>query len=96
MAIPAQNEYELVRSESRSGINLNENTIKYLDSLISPLILKGQSIHRIYATNTDAIMCCEKSIYNYLDYNLFFARNIDLPRKVKFRPKKPHCKMKLN
>ncbi|MDD2432081.1 MAG: IS30 family transposase [Firmicutes bacterium] len=87
-AISAQNEYEEVRTESRSGINLDEQTITYLDNLISPLILKGQAIHHIYATNIDAIMCCEKSIYNYVDYNLFSARNIDLPRRVKFRPRK--------
>ncbi len=84
----AQKEYELMRSESRSGVNTDENTIKYLDKLISSLILKGQSIHHIYVTNRDAIMCCEKTIYNYIDYKLFLARNIDLTRKVKFRPRK--------
>jgi len=83
-----QKEYELVRSEIRSGINSNENTIRYLDDIISPLILKGQSIHHIFATNRDTIMCCERTIYNYVDYNLFSARNIVLPRKVKFFPRK--------
>lgn len=33
-------------------------------------------------------MCSEKTIYNYVDYNLFSARNIDLPRKVRYRPRK--------
>jgi IS30 family transposase len=33
-------------------------------------------------------MHSEKSIYNYIDDNLFSARNIDLPRKVVYRPRK--------
>ena len=33
-------------------------------------------------------MRSEKTIYNYTDYNLFSARNIDLPRKVVYRPRK--------
>ena len=33
-------------------------------------------------------MCSERTIYNYIDYRLFTARNIDLPRKVRYRPRK--------
>ncbi len=33
-------------------------------------------------------MHSERTIYNYLDYSLFSARNIDLSRKVKYRPRK--------
>jgi IS30 family transposase len=32
-------------------------------------------------------MHSEKSIYNYIDHNLFSARNIDFPRKVVYRPR---------
>ncbi|GLC79712.1 hypothetical protein LBYZC6_18260 [Lacrimispora brassicae] len=40
-------------------------------------------------------MCSEKTIYNYIDACLFDIRNIDLPRKVKFREryKKPEFKV---
>ena len=39
-------------------------------------------------------MCSEKTLYNYVDACLFDVRNIDLPRKVKFREryKKPEFK----
>ncbi len=33
-------------------------------------------------------MHSEKSIYNYINSNLFSARNIDLLRKVVYRPRK--------
>ena len=45
--------------------------------------------------NEDELMCSEKTIYNYIDACLFEVRNIDLPRKVKFREryKKPEFKV---
>jgi transposase, IS30 family len=88
VALEAQKEYETIRSESRSGITVDEEEILRLDGIISPLIRKGQSIHHICSNNRDVIMCSEKTIYNYVDYNLFSARNIDLPRKVRYRPRK--------
>jgi len=92
IAVDAQKEYELIRSESRSGITVDEEEIVRLDQIISPLIRKGQSIHHICSNNRDLIMCSEKTIYNYVDYNLFSARNIDLPRKVRYRPRKKSVK----
>lgn len=88
IASSAQKEYEMLRSESRSGILIDETEAQRLDRLISPLIRKGQSIHHICSNNIDAIMCSEKTIYNYIDFNLFSARNIDLPRKLRYRPRK--------
>lgn len=84
----AHQEYREILSESRSGICITENEAFVLDSTISPLIRKGQSIHHICANNPDRIMFSEKCIYNYVDAGIFSARNIDLPRKVKYRPRK--------
>lgn len=84
----AQKEYELLWSESRSGISIDEVEAKRLDDFISPLIMKGQSLHHICSNNIDTIMHSEKTIYNYIDANIFSARNIDLPRKVRYRPRK--------
>jgi len=84
----AQMQYETLRSESRKGITIDEAEAQRLDNLISPLIQKGQSIHHICSNNVDAIMCSERTIYNYVNLNLFSARNVDLPRKVRYRPRK--------
>ena len=82
-------------SEARSGILSSEDELYRLNSIISPLVRKGQSVHQIYATHVDELMCSEKTIYNYIDARLFDVRNIDLPRKVKYRPryKKPEFKV---
>lgn len=84
----AQQGYLAVLSESRSGISISEEEATALDSTISPLIMKGQSIHHICAKNPDRVMFSEKCIYNYVDAGIFSARNIDLPRKVKYRPRR--------
>lgn len=84
----AHMEYLDVRSESRSGFNLTEEELKQLNSVISPLLKKGQSLHHIMTHNADSISCCEKTAYIYINNNLFDARNIDLPRVVRFRPRK--------
>ncbi len=84
----AHQEYQMVLSESRSGISISEEEAAVLDSMISPLIRKGQSIHHICVKNPDRIMFSEKCIYNYVDAGIFSARNIDLPRKVRYRPRK--------
>ena len=82
-------------SEARRGIFMNERELLRINELISPLIRNGQSIHQIYSTHMDELMCCEKTLYNYIDASLFDVRNIDLPRKVKYRPryKKPEFKV---
>lgn len=87
-AVSAQKEYELTRSESRSGFAISEEELARLDGLVSPLLLKGQSIHHICQTHSDSIMLCEKTVYTYVDNNLLTARNIDMPRKVRLRPRK--------
>lgn len=91
----AQEEYRATLSESREGIALSEDDIRHLDGLISPLLFKGQSFHHIYTNNKDSIMVSERSLYRLVDYNLFKARNIDLPRKIRYskRKQKKHHKV---
>jgi len=73
---------------SREGIALSREELSELDELISPLILKGQSITHIYAHHKHEIKCSKRTLYAYFEQNLFKARNIDLPRKVKYKPRK--------
>lgn len=84
-----------VISESRSGLSTSEEEIARLNRIITPLVKQGHSIHEIYITHQDELMCSEKTIYNYIDDCLLEVRNIDLPRKVRFRAhrKKPEFKV---
>lgn len=79
-------------SESRKGINISPEGLHELDTLVSPLLKRGQSIAHIYATHKEEISCAKRTLYQYVDQNLLTARNIDLPRKVKYKPRRKRMK----
>jgi hypothetical protein len=84
----AQANYKDVLTSCREGIGMTPVELNTLDDLISPLILKGQSIAHIFAHHKREIICSERTLYNYFDMNAFAARNIDLPRRVRYKPRK--------
>lgn len=84
----AQDVYESTLSESRAGINQTPEKIQRINDIITPLIKKGQSIAHIYATHADEIGCSRRTMYAYIESRVFDVRNIDLRRKVKYKPRK--------
>ena len=86
----AQIVYEDKLKESRGGITLSAEEMEQLDNLVSPLLLKGQSIRTIYANHKDEIPCSASTLYEYVDRCYLTARNIDMPRKVRFKPRYSH------
>lgn len=77
-----------LRKTSRAGIAFSEQQLLDLDLLLTPLIQKGQPINHIYATQKDQIPCSKRTLYRYIDQSLLAARNIDLRRKVSYKPRK--------
>ena len=98
IARDAQRQYEKKLVDSRTGINMSIEDLQQLNDLVSPLILKGQPLSHIFAVHQDEIPVCRRTLYNYLDQRVFQARNIDLPRRVKYkrRKKKSHEKSQLH
>ena len=84
----AHEAYREMLVESRSGANITEDELLYLDEWISPLIQRGQSVHHIAVHNADRLIVSEKSIYRYVSGGLFKARNIDMPRVCRLKPRK--------
>ncbi len=84
----AQKKYENTLSDSRKGINLTPEELQKLNDLISPLVLKGQPLSHIFAVHGDEIPVCRRTLYNYFDKRIFTARNIDLPRRVRYKKRK--------
>ena len=84
----AQVEYKEVMKESRSGVYITEYELSKLDNYISPMLKKGQSIHHAVVNSRGKVMWSEKSIYKYVHLGLLNANDFDLPRKVRFRPRK--------
>ena len=88
LASEAQKKYEATLVSSREGINISENDLQKLDNLISPLIKQGQSIKLIYANHKAEIGCSIRCLYNYIELGLLSIKNIDLPRKVRYKVRK--------
>ena len=73
---------------TREGINQTPESIQKLDTLVSPLIQKGQSIAHIYANHAAEVQCSRRTLYTYIDKSVLTTRNIDLRRKVKYKKRK--------
>lgn len=87
-ASSAQKMSETLRSEARSGFAISEQELAHLDQIVSPLLCKGQSLHHIALQHRDETMVSERTLYTYINNGLFSARNIDMPRTVRMRPRK--------
>ena len=94
--LEAWKEYWGVLSEARSGISLSEKEISHLDEVVSPLLKKKQSLHHICVHHPDSIMVSESTLYRFVDYNLFSARNIDMPRKVRYAKRRKKKEFKVD
>lgn len=70
--------------ETRLGIRINEEEFNVIDNIVSPLILKKQSLNHILTTHTE-IDVSERTLRNWINKGYMKARNVDLPRKVAFK-----------
>ena len=85
-AVYSHREYIDTLSETREGILIDQSEIDYLNEILSPLVKKqNQSIHHAVINNKNKIMFSEKTIYKLIDLGLLEIKNIDLPKKVRFR-----------
>lgn len=84
----AHTRYLSVLKDSRMGIHMSPQQIRELDEFISPLIRNGQPLSHIFSSYGDALPCSRKTVYNYMDLGLFSVKNIDLPRRVRYKMQK--------
>lgn len=92
----AQNEYRHNLSESRKGFYIRKLEAKRMEEIIAKPILQGQSVHHVYLAHKDDITISERTIYTYIDGGVFKLKNIDLPRKVRYRPRRKKVEHKID
>lgn len=85
----ADRKYREKLRDSRTGINMSRQELHKKDIIISPLIEQGQSPYHISVNHPELDMSV-RTMYSYLEQGFFTARNIDLKRKIRFRPRKCH------
>ena len=91
----ANKNYLNLLSEARQGIHTSKEEINNIDKIISPLIIdKKQSVNQIYINHPDILYFSKTKFYKLVDQGIFSFRNIDLPRRVKYKVKNNDKKKK--
>jgi IS30 family transposase len=85
----ANDDYLDILSSSRLGINLSLDIVYEINKTIKPLIVdKHHSINQVYINHPNLLPFSKVSFYNYIDLGVFDIKNIDLPHKVTYKPRK--------
>ena len=88
----ANSEYKDNLIDSRTGVIIDKEEIDNLNSILVPLICEqGQSIHQAIINNKNKIMYSDKTIYKLIDLGVLNIKNIDLPRKVRYKTRRKKC-----
>ena len=81
--------YRSKLSECRSGANIEPEELKWLDSIVSPGVLGGQSIYHAVLAQRERLPVSERTIYRYFGTRgMFTALRADLPRACRLKPRK--------
>ena len=75
-------------SDARSKPHLRGAEMDALDRLVSPLVKKGQPLTHICLTHADEIPVSQRTLYNYIGDRQLSIGNLDLRRKVGYRPRR--------
>lgn len=86
VARKAQTEYKEVLSDARTGIILNKEDFYKEDKLLAEAVKKGQHVY--HAVNALGLTIPVSSVYRYINQGYMSCSKIDLPRAVKFKPRK--------
>lgn len=84
----ADDSYKEVKSEARKGINLTPEEVYVINTTLTPLIKKGQTINHLYINHPDILDFSKPSFYNYINNGVFEFKPIDFPRIVKYKKRK--------
>jgi len=75
---------------TRKGIRVSQDDFNQINDIISPLIKeKRQSLNHILTAHPE-IDVSERTLRNWINNGYTDAKNIDLPRKVSFKPSKDY------
>lgn len=75
--------------DSRSGIDTTSERFAAMMATVAPLVKEqGQSVAHVWASHRNEFPCSERTFYRYVDLGLGGMKNLDLPAKCRYRPRK--------
>ena len=97
VADSAQADRESLLRDSRTGVHPDDEHLARMNGILSPCILKGQSVHHVVVSNKDVFQgVSERSVYEYISGGLFDAKRGDLPQACSRKPPKKKKETKTN
>ena len=84
----ADDTYKEVKSQARRGINLTPEEVYKINTTLTPIIKKGQTINHLYINHPDILDFSKPSFYNYVNIGVFDFKPIDFPRIIKYKKRK--------
>lgn len=84
----AQESYETILSESRTGANITEGELILCDRTLRDLTDRGQSIHAAMVNNPDRFTFSPRTAYRYVNGGLLSTKRHNLPRACMARPRR--------
>lgn len=85
----AQAEYRATLTESREGIPLNKEAFYDTERILSAAVKSGQHVY--HAIQANQLPVSKSTVYRHITRGYYSIARIDLPRAVKFKPRKMHA-----
>ena len=87
----AYNEYRRNLIKSRCHLRITKEEIASINDVIAPLMVhKNHSVNHVYAAHPELLNFARTTFYKYIDLGILNVRNIDLPRKVRYKINKEY------
>jgi IS30 family transposase len=86
----AQKAADVRLSSSREGINCTADELASLMALVRPLLAQGLGLDAIWAVHNSEIGISQRTFYRWVDLGLGGSSNMELPKKVSYKPRKVH------
>ena len=93
----AQANRDSLLHDSRSGIHPDADALARMNAVLSPCIMRGQSVRNVIANNKDVFGTVkERTVYDYIAGGLFDAKRGDLPEACSRRSRNKRKETKTN
>ena len=97
VAKSAQANYTGTLRESRSGVHPDDALVARMNRVLSPCILRRQSVRHVMASNPGVFRgIAERTVYGYIESGLFDVGGSDLPEAGRRRPRGRKAETKTN
>lgn len=87
----AYNEYKKTLIKQRSHLKVTKDEIVAMNEIIAPLMIhKHHSVNHVFISHPEVLNISKSTFYRYIDLGILNIKNIDLPRKVRFKINKEY------